>query len=349
VRGTAAAGRSATTPGFAVGAALDDPSQGADLQRLGLRLARIGVLWPVGAAAPDPSVVAALQRLPAGIGAVLQLIATPLPVDDGGRAALAQYATALATQTPGLQSIVLEPAPTAATATNYAAAFAQVRAAVQAALPDAAVGIAIDGSLTPKTTLAALGAITPDIVAFHPAPAAGKGLWATGDLAQLQTALSAVTGTAPPVLLDGPPVPSAGLIGSLACGSQYAGVLLDKLTDATPAVAAAAASAQRGAVVCPGVAAEAQATTLTYPSAATSPVSVQLGCDVDCLYLVTLDAPNGRPVVARRGALRGGAAAATVTLPKAKLGAGPYRVGVRLVAQVNPGPVTQLESPPLTG
>jgi hypothetical protein len=36
-----------------------------------------------------------------------------------------------------------------------------------------------------------------------------------------------------------------------------------------------------------------------------------------------------------------------VTLPQAKLGAGSYTVGVRLVARVNPGAVTTLESPPL--
>jgi hypothetical protein len=74
---------------------------------------------------------------------------------------------------------------------------------------------------------------------------------------------------------------------------------------------------------------------------------VQFGCNVDCLYLVTLDAPDGRPVVARRGALRGGRAPATIGLPTAKLGAGPYRIGVRLVASVNPGAMTTLESPPL--
>jgi hypothetical protein len=74
---------------------------------------------------------------------------------------------------------------------------------------------------------------------------------------------------------------------------------------------------------------------------------VQFGCSVDCLYLVTLEGTDGRPVVARRGALRGGAAPATIALPAAKLAAGPYRVGVRLVASVNPGKLNALESPPL--
>ena len=146
---------------FAVGAALDDPAQGATLQKLGLRLARIGVTWPAGATAPDPSVVAALQRLPAGLGSVLELTASPLPLDDAGRAALAQYAAALAQQTPGLRSLVLAPAPTTATAGDYALAFDQIRAAVQTVLPDVQVGIRIDGALAPKATLTALGPLTP--------------------------------------------------------------------------------------------------------------------------------------------------------------------------------------------
>ncbi len=345
-RRTAASSKAAATA-FAVGAALDDPSQGATLLKLGLRLARIGVTWPSGATAPDPSVGAALQRLPAGLGTVLELTASPLPVDDPGRTALAQYATALAQQTPGLQALVLAPAPTAATATSYALAFDQIRAAIQAVPPTVEVGIRLDGALTPKATLTALGAITPDVVAFHPAPAAGKGLWTTAELPQLQAALATMSATPPPVVLDGPPAPSAALISSLACGAQVAGVLLDQLSQATPAVAAAATAAQRGALVCPGAATEVQPTGLAYPTVAAAPMAVQFGCTADCLYLVTLDAPDGRPVVARRGALRGGAAPATITLPTAKLGAGPYRVSVRLVASVNPGPMTTLESPTL--
>ncbi len=332
---------------FAVGAALDDPAQGTTLQKLGLQLARIGVTWPAGAPAPDPSVVAALQRLPAGLGSVLELTAAPLPLDDAGRAALAQYAAALAQQTPGLRSLVLAPAPTTATAGDYALAFDQIRTAVQTVLPDVQLGVRIDGALAPKATLTALGPLSPDLVAFHPAPAAGKGLWTTAELPQLITALSAVNGSAPPILLDGPPPVSAASISALGCGGQVAGVLLDQLSQATPAVAAASVTAQRGALVCPGVATQVEPTGLTYPTLAALPVSVQFGCNVDCLYLVTLDGPDGLPVVARRGTLRGGAAPATIALPAAKLAAGPYRVGVRLVASVNPGKMTALESPPL--
>ena len=288
-----------------------------------------------------------MQRLPAGLGSVLELTAAPLPLDDAGRAALAQYAAALAQQTPGLRSLVLAPAPTTATAGDYALAFDQIRTAVQTVLPDVQLGVRIDGALAPKATLTALGPLSPDLVAFHPAPAAGKGLWTTAELPQLITALSAVNGSAPPILLDGPPPVSAASISALGCGGQVAGVLLDQLSQATPAVAAASVTAQRGALVCPGVATQVEPTGLTYPTLAALPVSVQFGCNVDCLYLVTLDGPDGLPVVARRGTLRGGAAPATIALPAAKLAAGPYRVGVRLVASVNPGKMTALESPPL--
>jgi hypothetical protein len=84
---------------------------------------------------------------------------------------------------------------------------------------------------------------------------------------------------------------------------------------------------------------------LVFPTTPAGPVT--LACSRDCLYLATLDRDDGRPVVALRGALRGGAQA-VLTLPRTKLAPGAYRFDVRLVAQVNPGPVTQLTSPPLS-
>ncbi len=345
-RRTSASTRSTGT-GVAVGAALDDLSQAAALQKLGLRLARIGVTWPAGALTPDPNITTALQSLPAGLGTVVELNASPLPTDDVGRAALAQYAATLAQQTPGLDSLVLAPAPSAGTAGAYALAYDEIRAALLDAAPDVQVGIRIDGALAPKATLTALGAILPQLVAFHPAPAPGNGLWTTTDLTKLTAALAASGGTAPPVLLDGPPAPSAALISSLGCGDQVSGILLDQLSQATAPLLAAAASAQRGALVCPGSTTQVEATAMAYPTVAAAPISVRFGCSVDCLYLVTLEGAGGRPVVARRGALRGGTAPATVPLPAAKLGAGPYRMGIRLVASVNPGPMTTLESPAL--
>jgi hypothetical protein len=343
---TASATRSTSsarsTSSFAVGAGLDDPSQGAALLKLGLRLARVGVAWPAGATTPDPGLVAALQRLPAGLGAVIELNASPLPADDAGRAALAQYAAALAPQVPGLQSLVLGPAPAVATAQAYALAFAAIRTV----LPATSLGLALDGAQAPKATVAALGATVPDVVAFRPAPAAGKGLWTAANVQQLLAAMSIASGASPPVLLDGGD-PSA--LQQTACGGQMAGVLLDSLTEVTPAVAKVATAAERGSIVCPGVATSVEATDVTYPPSLAAPVTVRFGCDVDCLYLVTLDRPDGRPLVARRGSLRGGAPTSVITLPQAKLGSGPYRIGIRVVAAVNPGDMTQVESPALSG
>jgi hypothetical protein len=76
-------------------------------------------------------------------------------------------------------------------------------------------------------------------------------------------------------------------------------------------------------------------------------VSFQLGCVRDCLYVATLVGADGRPVVARRGALTGGAAPVTVTLPKTSLGQASYTIDVRLASRVNPGPAVDLTSPPL--
>jgi hypothetical protein len=106
----------------------------------------------------------------------------------------------------------------------------------------------------------------------------------------------------------------------------------------------------RGAVVCPGLAARATPTTLTFPAqlSSSSAASVELGCSRDCLYLVALDRADGRPIVARRGTLAGGDTAQTITLPGRRLSPGVYRVDVRLVSRVDPGAVTRLRSPSLT-
>ena len=68
-------------------------------------------------------------------------------------------------------------------------------------------------------------------------------------------------------------------------------------------VAVAAAPAQRGTVICPGLASKAAASTLDFPKEleAKAPAAVRLACARDCLYLITLDDARGRPVAARRG------------------------------------------------
>ena len=402
----------APTPTLAVGAALDDPSQAATAQSLGLRVVRFGVAWPVGSGAPDPSLVAALLRVPSNEEIVVELAADPMPADDAGRTVLAQYAASLAQQVPQLRDLLLTPAPAAnaASASAYAAALTAMRTAVQAVAPTVAVGPLIDGATAPRATVnalgrafTALGATAPyaDVVALRPAPApATTAQWTEANVKQLVAATTtAFGGTAPPVLIDGlatptgipatelgaytgGPPPTLGEVGAttqaadyaadvsaLACSPNVAGVIFDRLQDSpsapvpatglyyaggnakpsAAAVAAAAAPAQRGAVVCPGLATATGASFTAFPTSvsAAAATSFQLGCTRDCLYLATLDGPDGKPAAAVRGALAGGAAPATVTLPKAKLGAGPYAIDVRLAPQVNPGTLTQLTSGPL--
>ena len=100
--------------------------------------------------------------------------------------------------------------------------------------------------------------------------------------------------------------------------------------------------------MCPGVAAT-PTPTVEYPAGVTSgtPVTMQLACARDCLYVATLVGGDGRAVVATRGSLNGGAAPATVALPKTQLGQASYTIDVRIVSRVNPGRVLQLASPPL--
>jgi hypothetical protein len=234
-----------------------------------------------------------------------------------------------------------------------------------------------------QTTLAvahelAVDGARPDLVSFLPAPVPVLGAWAGGDLGSLESALAQGLGTAPPVLLDAVPASTttvapavqaasyAAAIEAASCRPDVSGVLLDRLVDdgAAPesatglygasgdpkpsarAVGQAIRTVARGAVVCPGLAAAVTPTALTFPpqlSRATA-ASVVLGCSRDCLYLVSLDRADGRPVVAARGSLNGGGAARTVTLPKTKLPPGSYRLDVRLVSRVDPGGVKRVRS-----
>jgi hypothetical protein len=342
-----AAAPGAPPPPLVVGTALADPSQAAQAQKLGLRLVRFGVQWPAGATAPDPGAVAALQSVPGGMSDLVELNVGTAPADDAGRRALVAYASSLASQVPAMTRLVLLPAP-GGSASLYAAAFAAVRDGVKAVAPSTAVGIAVDGAVTPKAAVVslgrALGAVAPDFVAFHPVPQPAAGQWAEANLPQLTAVLKSAFGGVPPVLLDGVVAPTPATITGYACSGGVAGIVLDRLSDVS-AISAAATDAQRGNSVCPGVAQQVTATTLQFPSAANG--AVQLACQRDCLYLVTLDDARGRPVVAARGALTGGAGPTAITLPSAKLASGGYRFDVRLVSRTNPGSVSRTVSPPV--
>jgi hypothetical protein len=218
----------------------------------------------------------------------------------------------------------------------------------------------------------------PDLVSFLPAPVPAAGAWAVGDLGTLESALAQGLGTAPRVLLDAVPASTttvapaaqaaeyAAAIEAASCRPEVSGLLLDRLVDngtapesatglydasgdpkpSARAVGQAIRTVAHGAVVCPGLAAAVTPTVLTFPahlSRATA-ASVFLGCSRDCLYLVSLDRADGRPVVAARGALNGGAAARTITLPRANVPPGSYRLDVRLVSRVDPGAVKRVRS-----
>jgi hypothetical protein len=183
---------------------------------------------------------------------------------------------------------------------------------------------------------------------------------------------SAYTGAGPPAAGAVPPdvqaATYADAIEDASCSPAVAGVLLDRLVDvgsaaepatglfyasghAKPAVAAvkrAVRAVARGAAVCPGLVTPISPTTLTFPDqlSSSSAASVALGCNRDCLYLVTLDRANGKPIVASRGTLTGGAPATTITLPGRALRRGSsYRVDVRLVSRVGPRVVLRRRSP----
>ena len=260
---TVAASTPPTRPPLYIGAGLDDPMQATRAQKLGFRLVRFSVDWPVGETTPDLALVAALRQLQ-GSRVLLELRTDPVPTDDSTRSALAEYAAALAQTVPGIHFLVVTPAPTVATATDYAAELAAVRDAVEAVSPDVAVGPLLDGGATPQSTLAALALTLPatdvDVFAFRPAAAGGSG-WTIANLLQLTTAVKKAFGKLPPLLVDGLATPTtipanqlalyppgqqqdpaavtakaqgdayAATISAAACSSELTGIVLDRLVD----------------------------------------------------------------------------------------------------------------------
>jgi hypothetical protein len=295
------------------------------------------------APAPNVATAAAYAATFAAVRDAVHAVAPQLPVGvaiDGAqtpKGTVAALARSLRTGAPDL--VAFRPAPAPAKNLWTTANIPQLASALAQGFGGTAPPVLIDGLATPTT-------IPPEEAAPYAGapPAAG----AVSPVAQ---------GTA-----------YADAIRAAACSPNIGGVILDRLTDnptATPSgiyyasgdakaglktVAAAVADAQRGVTVCPGLASPATASTLSFPTqlSSTTAVSLSLGCDRDCLYLVTLDDAKGSPVVAKRAALLGGAAPTTVTLPKAKLASGVYTLDVRIVGQVNPGPVTREVSPPLS-
>jgi D-glucuronyl C5-epimerase C-terminus len=290
---------------------------------------RSATTWPDGATAPDPTTLASVP--------------TPfveLDYQTTPTSAFAQYAASLAQQLPNLRYLALGPAPTTATATQYVQTLAATDTAVKQVRPDVSVGVLVDGSVTPKPTVAALrkAHVSGDFVSFRAAASTASGSWPAPNWTLLTQAFG---GKLPPLLLD---APTDAAVTAAACDTRIAGVTLAGPPDA------AVAEAVRGAVLCPGLTPDVATTAVTYPASLVSgaPATLQLGCVRDCLYVVTLVGADRRAIVATRGSLTGGAAPATVTLPKTTLGQPSYTLDVRLVNRVNPGAALDLTSPPLS-
>jgi hypothetical protein len=328
-----------TPPEFLVGAGVADPSQAASAAQRA-RLVRFGLTWPPGATALDATTTAALQALPSNVSSLIELTASPLPADDAGRAALGQYAASIAGQVQSLRALVLAPTAAGAASPDYVAALSAIRSA----LPDTPLGLALDGTADARAATGTLAGAAVELVAFRPAPAPGSGLWTLADLPRVRSAFPDAE-----IVIDGAPAPFAATLKTAACTPGVSGVLFDRLGDlARAGVPVAIATAERGTFVCPGVTFEALPFAVEFPTALLPTVVVSVNCNRDCLYLVTLDRADGRPAVARRGQITGGSKPTSITLPKAKLQSGTYEVDVRLVARVNPGPVTRYLGPPLT-
>jgi hypothetical protein len=377
--------RSATVgqPAFAVGAQLGDPAQAplAAQERLGT--VQLGVQWN-GQSAPDPSVATTLYSLAARSRLLVELQPAQLPADATGRAALAAFVTSLLRQVNGIQAVLLGPPPTAANAQAYLAALGSLDEAAKAALPGITVAGELDGTAAPQTVLNALahayassGRSTPplDEVALHPAAAPGGGAWTVADYAKVTAAVAKAFGTLP-LLYDGvTAVPGladtaqasayADVLRTASCQPQVAGVVFGRLVDtagdtsgffaadgsAKPSAATLRplldAAARGSLTACPGLGEPAATTTLAFPSDLST--GVELGCVRDCLFLLTLDrAADGKPVLATRGTLTGGAAPATIALPAGHVAPGSYVLSLRLVTQANPGPVRLIQSAPLS-
>ena len=337
LKGRAAQSAADSPAAFFVGAGVTDPAQAASAgQRV--QLVRLPLTWPPGATAIDAPTAAALQSLPGPT--LIELTASPLPSDDPGRAALAQYAASIAAQVHSLHGLVLVPPATGATAPDNLAALNAIRSA----LPTARLGLALDGAADARGAAAALAGTPVDVVAFRPSATTGSGLWTLADVAQVRSAFPDAE-----LVVDGVPAPYAAALKTAACTPGIAGAIFDRVGDLTrTGVPAAIGNAERGSFVCPGATFAAEPFTVQFPTALTPPVVVAVNCNRDCLYLVTLDRADGRPALARRGQIVGGTRLTSIALPRVKLPAGTYRADVRLVARVNPGAVTRYLGPPLS-
>lgn len=222
VRATSASSAVTTSllgqPSFAAGVGLDNTTQVSLAGAEGLSAVRLSVPWTAGATAPDSATVAALQSIPTGGRLIVEVVANPMPSDDVTRATFAAFAASLIQQVPGIRDLLLGPAPAVANAHAYVATLAAVYDAVKPGAPALTVAGELNGAVSPKATLAALGqeyvqagrsAPMMNELAFVPAPAVKSGAWTIDSYNQLVTALgddfdgSDQLGSTLPILEDG--------------------------------------------------------------------------------------------------------------------------------------------------
>jgi len=203
---------------FSVGAGLDNAAQASLATSASLNAVRLIVNWSPGALAPDAATVGDLSAIPATKRLIVELATVSPPSDATGRAQLAAFASSLVTQVPGINELMLGPAPTIKSAPAYAAALAALRDAAKAKAPTLVVAGELDGAVSPGTTLMTLaeaidllGRTQPsmDELAFKPAPEAAKNVWTIKNYPQLVAALdkafsdSSQKGLTLPILVDG--------------------------------------------------------------------------------------------------------------------------------------------------
>src|SRR5262249_29176419 len=134
------------------------------------------------------------------------------------RAAVADYATALAQTVPGIRFLVVTPAPTAATAADYAAELTAGDDAGKAGRPGGGGGPRLHGTATPQAAPTARAHSLPagdaDVFAFRPAPTGGA-VWTISSLPQVTAAVQKAFGRLPPLLVDGLATPTTIPTGQL--------------------------------------------------------------------------------------------------------------------------------------
>jgi hypothetical protein len=297
------------------------------------------LLGPPPAPATAADYAAAFTAVETAVKSIAPTIAVGGELDGAAapRSTLAALAAAAALPP---DELAFSPAPARAKNAWTLADYAALESALSSTFPGATVPVLEDSISDPTLVPASKAGLYAQPLPTTGDSEAGQATAYTGELAAASCRPN-VIGVLLRRLVDGP-----------APGEQGGLLYPDGTPKASlPTVRSSVLAAGRGtAAICPGLAVPAATSALAFPATLVlgSAPSVQLGCVRDCLYLLTLErARDGKPVLARRGSLRGGAPAATVRLPHVAFAAGSYRLTVRVVNQTNPGPIAVQSSPVL--